>query len=439
MIALATDGIEWQTYIPKLTRSTENPCPEDVALEPVRSLKLTDATLSEFYIWLTGLLFRPQRIDPTSEQFAFDFGAQSEIFVDSFITLTQAWELIREKSEIQVAYSTWEKYLTITYGSLREGLDKLFLKHTYLACLARLLVWAALSHGKIGSSLHETVNAILSGSYFESKRIANLVEDDFFHWVLNSEVQSLLEPIWERLLSQMSSYDLTRLNQDVLKGVYQELVDPEDRHDLGEYYTPEWLCEKMVSDVLPESGWVSVLDPTCGSGSFLRAAISHLISHNHSDSKTDKLAHILESVVGIDIHPLAVIIAKATYLLAVRDLLTHKTRPIQVPVYLADALFLPQEVRQMAFGDTSSYQIRFGEGRKVHIPEELVTAPDLFDPAIAACARLAAEHAKKGKESANTLDAYLRRAQPAYSEPIRPVIPREGAHPFRRKAPTHSD
>jgi type I restriction-modification system DNA methylase subunit len=73
---------------------------------------------------------------------------------------------------------------------------------------------------------------------------------------------------------------LKRLDQDILKGVYQELVDPKDRHDLGEYYTPEWLCEKIVRELLPERGYASVIDPTCGSGSFLRAAMAHLLAAN---------------------------------------------------------------------------------------------------------------------------------------------------------------
>src|SRR3954447_20260571 len=86
-----------------------------------------------------------------------------------------------------------------------------------------------------------------------------------------------------------------------MKGVYQELVDPKDRHDLGEYYTPEWLCERMVSELLPKHGYASVLDPSCGSGSFLRAVITHFIQHNE-DSPEDKLRFILENVVGIDVH-----------------------------------------------------------------------------------------------------------------------------------------
>jgi len=36
------------------------------------------------------------------------------------------------------------------------------------------------------------------------------------------------------LLGRLKRYDLTQLEEDVLKGLYQELVDPKERHDLGE-------------------------------------------------------------------------------------------------------------------------------------------------------------------------------------------------------------
>src|SRR2546421_9352020 len=84
-----------------------------------------------------------------------------------------------------------------------------------------------------------------------------------------------------------------------MKGVYQELVDPKDRHDLGEYYTPEWLCERVVAEMLPDKGFVSVLDPTCGSGSFLRAAISHLLQANPEGGEAKRLRAILDNVAGI--------------------------------------------------------------------------------------------------------------------------------------------
>jgi Bifunctional DNA primase/polymerase, N-terminal len=65
---------------------------------------------------------------------------------------------------------------------------------------------------------------------------------------------------------------------------------------------------------------------------------------NPSGSDVTRLQQILENVVGIDIHPLAVIIARATYLLTIRSLVTVSKRPIQIPVYLTDSLFLPAEI-----------------------------------------------------------------------------------------------
>jgi N-6 DNA Methylase len=293
-----------------------------------------------------------------------------------------------------------------------DDLLRLFLKHTYLASLARLLIWASLSKGKTTMTLRETAKEILSGQFFEEQGIENLVEDDFFQWVRRPKAENVLAPVWERTLSQLGTYDLPHLNQDVLKGIYQELVDPKDRHDLGEYYTPDWLCERVVTELLPATGFVSVLDPSCGSGSFLRAAISHLLKANSSGSDVIRLQQILENVVGIDIHPLAVIIARATYLLAIRSLVKVSNRPIQIPVYLADSLFLPAEVKQFALGEVPGYEVRFGGDRKVSIPEELVKRPEFFDPAIGAGARIAMDHAGSGKESRKSMEAYLQKVVP---------------------------
>lgn len=198
----------------------------------------------------------------------------------------------------------------------------------------------------------------------------------------------------------------------MLKGVYQELVDPRDRHDLGEYYTPDWLCERIASELLPGSGFARVLDPACGSGSFLRAAIAHFVRANPDGSDTSRLAQVLDSVVGIDVHPLAVTISRATYLLALGPVARAARRPIQIPVYLADSLFLPAEVKQLELGKSAGYEIRFGGDRRVTVPENVVRSADLFDGAIAACTEVAIDHAKSRKESAQTLRAYLARAIP---------------------------
>lgn len=208
------------------------------------------------------------------------------------------------------------------------------------------------------------------------------------------------------MLDQILTYDLSRLDQDVLKGVYQDLVDPRDRHDLGEYYTPDWLCERIVAQLLPSKGWASVLDPTCGSGSFLRAAIAHLLSTNSGGSPIERLRNVLDHVIGIDIHPVAVTISRNTYVLALGALAKAATRPIQIPVYLADSLFLPTEVTQHRLGEKPEIEIRFG-GSSVRMPEDFVESSDLFDSAIAASSRVAVDHARTGRETLSSLKAYL--------------------------------
>ncbi|HXT74207.1 MAG TPA: N-6 DNA methylase [Candidatus Angelobacter sp.] len=207
---------------------------------------------------------------------------------------------------------------------------------------------------------------------------------------------------------------MVRLNQDVLKGVYQQLIDPKDRHDLGEYYTPDWLCEHVVDELLPKQGYETILDPSCGSGSFLRASIAHLIAHNESGSDADKLRAILASVNGIDIHPVAVTISRANYVLALGPLVNAARKPIQIPVYLADSLFLPPEV-ELPLAGKLGVELSFGQRddvRSVLIPQTLIHAPEQFDEAIAACTSVAEDHAKTRKETKTTLSKHLTQAVP---------------------------
>lgn len=421
IICIASDGVVWKVLRPSIRSGAKGTLvPDDIRLEELRALSLTEKTLREFWLWLTGFLFRESQTKPTAERFALDFGARSPAFADTMAALGAAWEASKTDPESLVAFDTWKNYLAVTFGGPGVESDELFLKHSYLSSLARLLIWAALSGGKASGSLSDVVRQVLSGDYFRSEKIENLVEDDFFKWVRRAPASKLLLPIWERVLDQLRTYDLSHIGEDVLKGVYEQLVIPEDRHDLGEYYTPDWLCERIVAETLPAEGFPSVLDPSCGSGSFLRAAIAHLLKANPGGGPVARLREVLANVVGIDIHPLAVTIARATYVLALKDLLPKTARPVQIPVYLADSLFLPSEVGQQDWTRGSEYkgwgyEIKFGpkpHTKRVRIPSELVSAGELFDPAIGAAATVAAEHANSKAESIGTLRAYLTKVAP---------------------------
>ena len=56
----------------------------------------------------------------------------------------------------------------------------------------------------------------------------------------------------------------------MLKMLYHGLMPREIRHNLGEYYTPDWLAEHVLNE-LGYAGQIDkrLLDPACGSGTFL--------------------------------------------------------------------------------------------------------------------------------------------------------------------------
>lgn len=437
LLAIASDGINWKIYRPVLPAG-EKPTPETVILDELRPFKLAEESLGAFWLWLTSLLFRPQQVQPTAERFQLDFGTWSPLYREGMAALKRAWAKVNDSSEARLAFETWQRYLTVTYGRLTEDttaardtetaqelseLEGFFLRHTYLASIARLLIWAALSLGKSDEELRKVANNVLSGRYFQSKRLANLVDDDFFHWIRNPEAEQVLAPSWERILSHLIEYDLSQVHEDVLKGVYQQLIDPKDRHDLGEYYTPDWLCERIIAELLPKHGYKLVLDPSCGSGSFLRATIAHFMKHNPDGTDNERLKIILSRVQGIDIHPVAVTISRATYVLALGKLVNSARKPIQIPVYLADSLFLPREVEenlgQLKLEQFSGVEITYGgrkNQRQVLMPEMLIHSPDLFDEAIAACTSIAEDHAKTMKESRMSMANHLDRAVPDLSK-----------------------
>ena len=433
ILAIASDGINWRIYRPSVAAG-EEPTPETVILDELRDFKVTENTLDAFWLWLTSFLFRPQQIEPTAERFQLDFGSWSPLYRDGMVALKRAWAKVSGGSEAKLAFETWQRYLTVTYGRLTESttgkrdpetgegiseLESLFLRHTYLASIARLLIWAALSQGKGNENLGEVAASVFSGRYFQSKRLANLVDDDFFHWIRHAAAEKILAPVWERILSHLTEYDLFQVREDVLKGVYQQLIDPQDRHDLGEYYTPDWLCERIVKELLPKHGFKAVLDPSCGSGSFLRAAIAHFVSHNADVKDNDKLKLVLSNVQGIDIHPVAVTIARATYVLALGKLVNTARKPIQIPVFLADSLFLPHEVEKSLIEKLSGIEITFGERKNqkyMVVPDMLIQSPELFDDAIAACTSVAEEHAKSNRDSRKTMEKHLLQAVPDLSK-----------------------
>ena len=78
--------------------------------------------------------------------------------------------------------------------------------------------------------------------------------------------------------------------------LYQDLFPRYLRHALGEYYTPDWLAEHVLDSVdYRGTDRLRLLDPTCGSGVFLLAAIRRIRAAADGSIRPEQLGrHILE-------------------------------------------------------------------------------------------------------------------------------------------------
>jgi len=408
-LCMAADGLNFQVFSPSTEKPLTEPLlPEDILLEKVDELRLPTPEPYQAYFWLDRYFFRERILPPQTEEFEQDFGMRSPAFLFAFRLLKGVLKQVEDRTDFQVIYENWERYLRITYGSIIGSRD-LFLRHTYLATLAKLIAWARLTEKSLIPSSEE-ISGILNGEFFRAQRIANFLEEDFFSWVAREGAEAIGLDISKKLLSLLLKYNLKELSEDVLKALYQELVDPEARHDLGEYYTPDWLAYRMVEKVLDENPRYSVLDPACGSGTFLYMTIR--CKRDALGNSRETLEHILENVVGIDIHPLAVIISKTNYLLALGDLFKKRRKPVALPIYLADSIRLPQMEGQMKIGaPLPGFKLEI-EGKKIIIPEILIHNPRLYDEAIEVSKEFARSFAGREGGDEKTFLNFLGKASP---------------------------
>ncbi len=128
---------------------------------------------------------------------------------------------------------------------------------------------------------------------------------------------------------------MTKVDEDLLKELYENLVDRETKHDLGEVYTPDWLVELTLREAEFGKG-KRLLDPACGSGTFLFTAIQLLREQGLKD--VPLVDEALQNIVGVDVHPLAVTISKVNYVLALTPDLASYTKTVVIPVYMANSL-----------------------------------------------------------------------------------------------------
>jgi len=172
--------------------------------------------------------------------------------------------------------------------------------------------------------------------YYFDKIVTNIdFEAVFEHDPIYSEIP--LKSVGERInefIDELDDQDLTQFDSDVIGRIYEGVIPPDRRHEMGEYYTPPAICD-LITRLTIDEGNDEILDPACGSGGFL------ISSYNRKKAllpeKEGGHEQILNQLYGVDINRFPAHLSAIN--LSIQDLNSHtETVNVEVSDFLTSAL-----------------------------------------------------------------------------------------------------
>jgi hypothetical protein len=336
--------------------------------------------ISESSLLLLVQVYRSLKRKPlNSKMLSQVFGKHSQVAIELLRVMCS--HLSKPRHRTNMLFREWKRLFqqVSTYGleqlpsvkawaskngiATKDASHILFAMHSYYSLVVKILtsellaattaipstLCESLASAPNQEALYNILNFLEDGEYYRRFRISNFLEGDFFSWYVNEKSKSLasgIQALAREFLDFEPATAIVRREtiKDLLKEFYTDLVDEQIRHDLGEYYTPDWLAQHLLNQVGYDGNiYHKVLDPACGSGTFLVECIIRLRKQceSHKFSPFESLETILRNIKGIDLNPLAVISARANYILSIADLVFELGHDLEIPVFLADCINVP--------------------------------------------------------------------------------------------------
>lgn len=246
------------------------------------------------------------------------------------------------------------------------------------------------------ASTQRFLTSMEDGSDLRRNGVENLLEGDFFSWYAQRDqyseaLHSTIVPVIREIadFESLPAFHGDHVAaQDLFKDLYMHMIPEKVRHSLGEYYTPSWLADDTIDRALESANVGSndewrMLDPTCGSGTFLTMAMRKVLAQTEHLESPERLKQVLNRIVGVDLNPLAVLTARMNYFINISPLLESESS-FHIPVYLGDASVTPSET---TLGDVAclNYSIKTLQGSlDITLPQSALSDLGAFTRAMAA-------------------------------------------------------
>ena len=395
-MGILTDGKRWLLRWP-------NAGPVRTALPYALTLEEPDRWIA-LYEWLRdSALVSLEGVSPDREGIAGHFGPLSPSYQRDIAALKTLYQENAELETIRIKRRLWYDLLRTALGEIAyspegmsdesraalekvgvgpEEMDDLFVRHTYLGAVIGMMVQASFGIDIRGLAATDPADLLQGRELYRATGLQGVLESDFFAWP--NEVGG--NPLLQTLARRVARFNWAEAPPDTPATLYETVIPPEERRQLGEYYTPAWLARAMIRELVDDPLNQRVLDPACGSGTFVAEAVAHFIAAAVAAKWQPKevLNRLREAVTGIDVHPVAVHLARAAWTLAARPAISAASADgydasLSIPVYLGDALQLRFRTGDMFAENEITIQARDEENTELVFPVSLVERAENFD------------------------------------------------------------
>jgi type II restriction/modification system DNA methylase subunit YeeA len=374
-----------------------------------------------------------------------------------------------------LSLDNWRTYLATSISWNNKELDEDEINFAVQQTIDRI-IFLRIAEGRGVEPYENLKSAIKQGNYYNNLFSIFKVADDKYNSGLfdfekdqiskNLKIDNkVIKTIITELYYPESPYEFSVLAVEILGSAYEQFLGkviritpahhakieekPEVRKAGGVYYTPEYIVEYIVKNTVgklvegktpKEISKLKIVDPACGSGSFLIGAYQYLLtfhkdyySNNGKPSKgkkdnpltpdgnlttAEKKRILLNNIYGVDIDVNAVEVTKLSLLLKCMEGETSASIAYQLSMFNERVLpSLDENIKcgnSLVDEDFYGLQLDFGEEKKIKpfnwqkaFPEVFNRKTEKKEDDLKSIATRAKEHAKKAMEYASELENKL--------------------------------
>ena len=297
-----------------------------------------------------------QNIAPSPDTLTKHLAGDSDLLNHATALLKDGHDANRDNPTVAVKRKLWQDLLEVAVGQDSTGdpdtADWLFIRHTYLTTLIALIIQAHFGIDIVHEADHAPDRLLNGETLYDHTNLKGVIESDLFQWPVEVGATQYIRSIARKV----AQFDWSKRPDELAAILYQNTITPEERRKMGEYYTPRWLAQTMVEELIPDPQNTVAMDPSCGSGTFIECLVGNIIDHSQGQHPIDTLRKLQTNVIGIDLHPVAVQLAKATWVLNSHEVINAARyggyqNDIAPPIYLGDSMQLRYERTILTLGD----------------------------------------------------------------------------------------